>query len=453
MGRGYTLDEVQDIARNLVGKTFGEVDYYDTGSYDKGSFGHIIEESGFGYDINSKSEPDFVDAGIELKVTPYKVNKNGSLSAKERLVLNIINYMDEYKHDFYTSHFWYKNQRLQILWYLYEEGKPKNKLKITHQLLFTFPENDLKIIKKDWEQIIAKIKRGEAHLISEADTMYLGACTKGANSKSLREQPFSNVKAMQRAFCLKTSYMTELVREHIGSKKDIEIFLKSDDSFDDYVNSIVNKYKGKTITELKNVLGVDSAAKNLNSLIINRMFSVKGNLGDTEEFLKANIIPKTIRVQSNNHIKESMSFKAFNFIQLSKEDWDNSYLKNKLLTTKYMFFVFKEEKKDYVFKGIKLWNMPYDVIETDVKKVWEKTKDILLSGNIVNYIDEKGRRITNFPGMSDNKVCHVRPHGRDSFDTFPLPVRDKVTGKDYYTKQCFWLNNSYVEQIIMGLIN
>ena len=61
------------------------------------------EEDVFQYGSNSRSAPDFEEAGIELKVTPYKKNKNGTLSAKERLVLNIINYMKEYKNTFYTT--------------------------------------------------------------------------------------------------------------------------------------------------------------------------------------------------------------------------------------------------------------------------------------------------------------------------------------------------------------
>ena len=50
--------------------------------------------------------------------------------------------------------------------------------------------------------------------------------------------------------------------------------------------------------------------------------------------------------------------------------------------------------------------------------------------------------------MSDNGVCHVRPHGRDSKDTILLPVKDKVTGASEFTKQCFWFNNSYLKEIV-----
>ena len=70
-------------------------------------------------------------------------------------------------------------------------------------------------------------------------------------------------------------------------------------------------------------------------------------------------------------------------------------------------------------------------------------------GEIVNTI-KNGKRITNFPGMSENEYCHVRPHAQNANDAYPLPFKDKKTGLKEYTKQCFWLNNSYVLKIVKG---
>ena len=81
-----------------------------------------------------------------------------------------------------------------------------------NKLLNLSISEDLKQIEEDWNYIINKIRNGKAHEISEADTMYLGACPKGANSKDTRTQPFSDIKAMRRAFCFKQSYMTQLVK-------------------------------------------------------------------------------------------------------------------------------------------------------------------------------------------------------------------------------------------------
>ncbi len=393
-------------------------------------------------------------AGIELKVTPYKKLKDGKISAKERLVLNIIDYMEEYKYDFKSSHFWFKNNTIQLLWYLWEPGKDNNELIITHQRLFELSVNeDIKQIEKDWQNIINKIKEGKAHEISEADTMYLCACTKGNNALSVREQPFSEVLAMQRAFCFKNAYMTQLIRKYIGDYSDVEKVLKTkNDSFDEFVNNVINKYKGMSQAELMKKFNLETFSKSINSILISRMFNVKGNLGKTEEFQKANIIPKTIRIEENGRIKESISFPAFKFINIIKQKWETCDLREQLETTKYMFFIFKKEKNEYVFKGIKLWNMPEFDIESSVMEMWKSTYNTIRNGNIVKYI-KKGKRKTNFVGMSENEVCHVRPHGRNANDTFELPVSDKLTGETKYTKQCFWINNNYIKNIFNEFIN
>lgn len=459
----YNRQEIEIISKSAIGKSINDIlnekvitieDKKDNDYLNKGGLGQMVEQVLFGLQTNNDSEPDFAKAGIELKVTPYKKLKDGKLSAKERLVLNIIDYMNEYKNEFQFSHFWFKNNTIQLLWYLWEPNKNIKDLKITHEKLLELTKNeDLKQIEEDWKFIINKIKDGKAHEISEADTMYLAACSKGANANSLRKQPFSEMPAMQRAFCFKNSYMTQLVRKYIGNYSDVEKILKKTTiSFNEFVNTIVNKYKGKSQKELMKEFNLDSSAKNVNSILISRMFNVKINLRETEEFQKANIIPKTVRIEENGSIKESISFPSFKFTEIINQNWETCYLKKELETTKYMFFIFKKEKNDYIFKGIKLWNMPQIDIETSVMDMWKKTYNTIKSGKIVRYIKD-GKRKTNFVGISENDVCHVRPHARDAKDTFKLPVRDKLTGLTEYTKQCFWINSNYIKSIFQEYIN
>ena len=458
-GRLYSREEIELISQSAIGKSLNdilneEVIRAEDKEANKGGLGQLVEKYLFGMDNNSDSEPDFMPAGIELKVTPYKKLKDGKLSAKERLVLNIIDFETEYKNEFRNSHFWFKNNKIQLIWYLWEANKDKKDYKITHEKLLELSKNeDLKQIEEDWNLIIKKIREGKAHEISEADTMYLGACTKGANASSTRKQPFSSIPAMQRAFCFKTSYMTQLVRKYIGDYSDVEKVLRNTkDTFNEFINNIVNKYKGKSQNELMKEFNIDSNAKNINSILVSRMFNVRNKLGETEEFQKANIIPKTIRIEENGRIKESISFPAFKFTDIIEQDWETCDLREKLETTKYMFFVFKKDKDNYIFKGIKLWNMPEIDIETSVMEMWKKTYNTIKSGEIVRYIKD-GKRKTNFVGMSENEICHVRPHGRDSRDVCKLPVPDKLTGATEYTKHCFWINNSYIQGIFDEFIN
>jgi hypothetical protein len=65
---------------------------------------------------------------------------------------------------------------------------------------------------------------------------------------------------------------------------------------------------------------------------------------------------------------------------------------------------------------------------------------------------KNGKRKTNFVGMGENEVCHVRPHGKNAADTYKLPVPDKLTGATSYTKHCFWINNLYIKKIFKEFI-
>lgn len=58
--------------------------------------------------------------------------------------------------------------------------------------------------------IMNKIRNGKAHELSEADTLYLSACTKCANSKISCRSKIFEVKAKRRAFAFKNKYMTNL---------------------------------------------------------------------------------------------------------------------------------------------------------------------------------------------------------------------------------------------------
>lgn len=458
-GRKYSKEEITIIAKSAIGKTFREIKDAELVSVSdkalkKGGLGQLVETALYGIENNNDSEPDFMPAGVELKVTPYKNNKNKTLSAKERLVLNVIDFDTEYANDFKSSHFWFKNNQIQIIWYLYDKNKEKLDYVITHEKLLELAlSEDLVQIEHDWNFIVEKIKQGKAHEISEADTMYLGACTKGIKGENLRHQPFSDILAKQRAFCFKHSYMTSLVRKYIGNFDSVEKILKNSGDFEDFINSVIVKYKEKTKSELMKELNVSSDAKNLFSMLISRMFNVKSNLRNTDEFLKANIIPKTVRVEENGTIEQSMSFPAFKFDDVMNIDFDDSDLKEMFETTKFMFFIFKKQNNDYVFKGIKLWNMPEELIETVVRDMYDKTKEIIKNGNIVNHIDERGRRITNFLGASYNGICHVRPHSLNRDEVVKLPVPDKLTGLEMYTKQCFWINNTYLREILKDFID
>ena len=125
--RFKTKDAILEHGRTAIGKTAGEFDIrgrLKEGS-NKGAVGQVIEEGLYGYHINSDSEPDFPEAGVEVKATGVLRDKGNRYKAKERLVLNIINYMKEAGVVFETSSFWHKNQTLMLIIYEYLIGGAK----------------------------------------------------------------------------------------------------------------------------------------------------------------------------------------------------------------------------------------------------------------------------------------------------------------------------------------
>ena len=442
-----TKEQILKKANEAIGIPLKDIDKTGRLKKGKGAIGTVIEESWFGYSPNSEAEPDFPEAKVELKVTPYIKGHDGKIRAKERLVCNIINYMEEYDKTFETSSFWHKCETMLLMSYEHIKDVSKGEFKIDKAVLFSFPEKDLVIIENDWKTIMDKVRKGEAHLISEGDTMYLAACTKGANASSVRPQPCSDIPAKQRAYSLKASYMSQILNQYIFGTATNERIITDwkqlqKQSFEDIIVEKLRSYFGKTREQLKKQFGVeDCSAKNLNEVLLAKMLGIKGKIAYTDEFQKACIVPKTIRVQRNGKIKESMSFPTFDFIKLSKEtEWEESELYNYIAPTKFLFVIFQEnDDGEYVFERVKFWNIPNEDLE-EVQRVWERTVKIIREGVVLE--DSLCGKKNNLPKKTESRVAHVRPHGRNGDDNLPLPTGGVMT------KQCFWLNNTYMEEQI-----
>ncbi|MCR5701823.1 MAG: restriction endonuclease [Lachnospiraceae bacterium] len=457
---------IEAYAQKLIGKTFrqiwdeddarqnvvhedlkyGTAEVIET-KRNKGNLGQIVEEKFFHYECNSDSRADFHEAGVELKVTPYKINKNGSISAKERLILTMIDYFAVVNEDFESSHLWNKSKLILLVYYLYQKEIQFNlDYKIGYSSLFTPPMQDVMIIRHDYEVIVEKIRAGRAHELSEGDTLYLGAAPKAATSKDRRKQPFSEELAKPRAFAFKNSYMTYVLNNYIVPGKDTYEAIMQDGiecNFEDYVISKINSYKDYTVEALCSEFQIecDKKPKNLEAMLAYRILGIKGN--HAEEFEKANIVVKTIRIGKNNKIKESMSFPTFKFKELIEEEWETSVFGTYLSETRFFFVVYKFDENDVLrLKGCQFWNIPYADLENEVKKVWNKTKQVIIDG--LQIEQRNGKNYNNFPNASENPVCHVRPHAKNAQDTYELP-----DGRQY-PKQCFWLNNHYILSQLKG---
>jgi DNA mismatch repair protein MutH len=449
---------ILNFAKKLKNQTLREAcgkEIEKHGYKGKGNFGQILEKFYFGYEPNSNAEPDFKEAGIELKSSPLKTLKNGEFRSKERLVLNIINYLEVHKEDFEHSSFWKKNKHLLMVFYLHDRDLDLLDYVIKLVGDWKYPVEDLEIIKQDWEKINQKIKDGKAHELSEGDTFYLGACTKGATAaKSLRGQPFNKEKAKQRAYSLKQGYVNHIIANIACEEKGVygKIIKKSSElkkkkSLEEIVILKFHPFYGKTAGQIEHELNLElnQNAKNYFANLTNAILGLE--LGQKiEEFEKANIQVKTIRLKENSLPKEDISFPTFKYNELIEVKWEDSEFKN-ILESKFFFVFYQYEGDDLILRKVIFWNMPYsDILEA--KKVWKATVKTVANGEIVKEVTDKGIRRTYFPNKSENRISHVRPHARNAADTYELPKADKLTHLKEYTKHCFWLNSSYVRDEI-----
>jgi DNA mismatch repair protein MutH len=447
---------IENYSQLLINKTFSELlatysQYVEAAeaspngsvysdNADKGSLGKLIEERFFHLKSHSDARPDFQEAEVELKVTPFRKNRSGTLSAKERLIITMIDYMSVIEESFENSHLWEKAKQILLVFYLYEELADRLDYRIHYAKIFTPPLNDIAIIKQDFEFIKDKIKSGNAHELSGGDTLYLEAATKSSDSSVRREQPCNIIRAKPRAFAYKSSYMTYILNSYIAPQSQkIEAILKSEisTSFEDYVIGQISNYTNLSVEELCSHFGIspETRPKHLGALLAYRMLGISGN--KAEEFVKANIIVKTIRINKRGKIKESMSFPTFRFTEIIEEEWETSALRDYLSTTKFFFVVFKEDSNDVLhLEGGQFWNIPVRDLDEGIKKVWERAR-LIISNGIKTKV-KNGRTTNNLPKSSESNIAHVRPHARNAKDTYELPTGGA------FPKQCFWLNNDYI---------
>ena len=196
--------------------------------------------------------------------------------------------------------------------------------------------------------------------------------------------------------------------------------------------------------------------KNFYSSLAYRMLGIRSNKAD--EFIKANIEVKAIRIEENGNMIESVSFPAFEFNEYVNEEWEESTFYNILSSKRFLFVDYKKVGDDYVLKGCKLWNMNNDDLD-EVETGWTTIQKIANVGPILTKKFNSNGSFeinNNFPKKEDHRIIHIRPHTSRRYYVLEdgevigdnPKDGDRLPDGRIMTKQSFWLNNSYVlEQI------
>ena len=453
------IEELVEYTSNIKGKTFEEIDsegLLENASLrqQKGLLGHVVETGFYKYPINNDSKADFEELGIELKVSGYVKNKNGSLRAKERLVLSKINFNEIINETFESSHVLGKCENMLIIWYEYDKEKEAKDFVITDYQLYDM-KPDKKIFENDFKIIKGKVLEGRAHELSEGDTSYLGACTKARTSADRTTQPFSEIHPKPRAFSLKNAYMTSILRENVQNHSIIEINSTSPSSkqttlipqdikaeyktVDEYVIDKLISFFGKTqlriLEEITGKTYTEKIPKNINKLISNILIGKDEELPQIDKiFTKTSFVIKNLPIDKNGKARERMSFRT---LQLSdfEEEWEDSFWKNYFEETTIITICYQE------VNGSK---NGYRILR-DVKKITFDENDL----------DAFEKTFNQIKIAIENQDVNLLPTATNGFRNLELQIAPKGNkGDDAYnnffkqdkTKVCFMISKGVLNK-------
>ncbi|MCB2313454.1 hypothetical protein LGL55_20455 [Clostridium tagluense] len=430
-----TEKNLLEYTKNIIGKTFKELDTLNLlskGIKDKGVLGKIVETGFYKYPLNNNAKADFPDLGIELKVTGFVRNKNKTLSAKERLSLSKIDYFEIINEKFEFSKLISKNRKLLVIWYEYKKENSTNYGDfLIHNFQLYNMNIDEDIFRNDFNIIRNKVILGQAHKLSEGDTSYLGAATKGQGS-NLVKQPNSIMDAKSRGFSLKNSYMTGILRSLNSEQLKTTKFK----TVTEYINTILLPYFSMTQIDIWEKLTGERRSlpvpNQFNKMISNKLLGKDSDLPSKDDlFNKTNYIIKNASFDKNGYPLERLSFRN---LTLSEFDLEWEYSEWKTFFEEVTIVVICYEGTNGEKQGFRKLD--------SIEKITFNANDIDLFEESYNRIRESIQKRDSLllprPNSFENQVLEIAPKGgkgANAYNTF----FDNDT-----TKTCFMLSKDFL---------
>ena len=220
------------------------------------------------------------------------------------------------------------------------------------------------------------------------------------------------------------------------------------------------QYKGKTLAQLKEMLGIDASAKDKDivAVCIVRMFGTDGKrLNQISDFLKAGIIAKTITITPKGGRTEDMKLKHIDFEEWADRDADfeESDIYDYFCEHSFLCPIFCEhDPKDQsktTFEGFKRFAFDEEFIENEVRRTWEDSRKLIHRNELEwEYLyDEHGNKrvnnsgsymgAPNFPKSSEYNVFF-----RGGANVSTEKSRTECVNGIRMLPQFFWLKGSYI---------
>ncbi len=181
---------------------------------EKGIVGQLLEVA-LGASAGSKAEPDFPHLQIELKTIP--VDEQGRpLESTYVCVAPMTGFTVERFEDS-----WVYRKLSRVLWVpvLASRQIPLQQRVIGRAFLWQPTEQELAILRQDWEELMELLRLGKLSHIKGQHGTALQLRPKGANSQARTnalDEDGATVQALPRGFYLKTSFTSALLQRAFG---------------------------------------------------------------------------------------------------------------------------------------------------------------------------------------------------------------------------------------------
>ena len=246
---------------------------------------------------------------------------------------------------------------------------------------------------------------------------------------------------------LKATTNYEFVVPQVQVEEMVTLSQLHQHTFDEIILQRFSAHIGKSCNETFQIFNMPmTMAKQKYAIAANAIASERkySNVNLTEEFEKAGLMMKTIRVEENGRIVQSMSFENIDYQEVYDcDNWTDSRL-YEIFSNRFLFVVYKAtgniihhpegEEKEYVLDDVFFWTMPQDDLSL-AEKYWNDIRKHVLDDDITDGV---------FWKLKDKRKFHVRPKGRKGADREISPK----TGKRTADKFCYWFNNDYVLNIV-----
>ena len=434
---------IMDRALELAGRRLDELATWlhapaRLGGAARGDVGDHVERL-FGLAPNSSPQPDFPIAGIELKTVPLRQRARGWV-VKERTTISMIDYVAlAAEVDWKGASVRKKLSKILFIFFKWAPGVPLATLVIDSVYLWKPDDRQLSYLEADWNAIHRKVRRAEAHLLSDSDTLVLAATTKARDSRQRRSQVAPGPPAKPRAFTFKASFVDSIYHDRSLRRANIEslidnLKIRRLDEFEARVVEHVGRYVGQRLGAIGDSLGVPgTTSKNYAARVVRRAVGATKADARLREFEEFGIEIKIVPLPRGGRPWEAMSFPAFKYAELIDETWDVAELRDRL--QRLLIVPVHAAERAVTQPGRQLgppffWT-PRDQEWAGIHKEWSMFQKEIRDGH--------ARDLTP---ASATRFIHVRPHGRDARDTDIAPIVGPVV------KKSFWLNQDYLAEVI-----